>query len=178
MGRARSASTTCEMKQTGTKRLAKMRNAHMSGALGMDIHMVRALDATKYPTRFQHQFDELGTGHRVYDTHNSGFKCQLDCPHETRLARRWLPYAAIDVHPESMPVQAPAPAHQPENRLHRLRGRAGMEGVLRPVAAGDSGQLISPKIMPARTPETRWWSGRRGTQRARCREDQARVAAR
>ena len=82
----------------------------MSGALGMDIHMVRALDATKYPTRFQHQFDELGTGHRVYDTHNSGFKCQLDCPHETRLARRWLPYAAIDVHPESMPVQAPAPA--------------------------------------------------------------------
>lgn len=26
------------------------------------------------------------------------------------LARRWLPYAAIDVHPESMPVQAPAPA--------------------------------------------------------------------
>jgi hypothetical protein len=35
----------------------------------MDIHVVRALDATKYPTRFQHQFDEFGTGHRVYDTH-------------------------------------------------------------------------------------------------------------
>ncbi len=82
----------------------------MSGALGMDIHMVRALDTTKYPTRFQYQFDKLGTGHRVYDTHNSGFEWQLDCPHETRLARRWLPYAAIDVHPESMPVQAPAPA--------------------------------------------------------------------
>ncbi len=32
----------------------------------------------------------------------------VECAHD--LARRWMPYAAIDVHPESMPVQAPAPA--------------------------------------------------------------------